>query len=173
MKKSEKQLLFALLGLVLLGAGVIASDVYFDKRAELTSERTQLNTDWIEIQILFEDKELWEMRANWLNQNQPAFTSSEQIAQAIFKDALAEEETGFTTSKQNLLPNDRTPDYIQAGVTLIAQGELPSFMRWAYDLTRPESFRVISNLKLTPDKEEEGRIVAQMELLRWYAPPEL
>jgi len=173
MKKSEKQLLLALLGLVLLGAGVVASDIYFDRRDELKAERENLDTEWLEIQITFEEKELWEMRANWLNQNQPAFTSNEQIAQSIFKEALAEDETGFTTSKQNLLPNDRTTDYIQAGVTLIAQGELPSVMRWAYNLTRPESFRVINNFKLTPDKEDEGKIVATMELLRWYAPPEL
>ncbi len=174
MKKSEKRLLFTLVGLAFLGGLVIASSFYFDKRDELVVERQDLDSDWAIIQANLEVKELWEMRALWLEKNQPKFTSYEQMTQALFKESLAEGETGFTTSKHNPLPNDRTSEYMQAGVSFIAQGDLSSFMRWVYDLTRPDSFRVFKNLKLAPDKENEDKIIAtNIELLRWYAPPDL
>lgn len=172
MKASEKRLLFALLGMLFLGAVVIGSDFYFDKRDALVAERSTLDTEWVEIEALFEEKEIWEMRADWLNQHQPKFTSSEQIDQAIYQEALADKVEGVTTSKQTLLPTVTTPDYVQAGVSLSAAGDLPSVFRWIHSLNRPEDFRVIRNLKVQPDKEKPEDVVATFELLRWYAPPE-
>lgn len=172
MKPSEKRLLFALLGMLVLGGVVIGSDYYFDQRDLLLSERANLETERVEIEALFEEKEIWEMRASWLESNQPEFTTNEQIEQAIFQEALAEKAEGVTTSKQTPLPTVSTPDYIQAGVALSASGELKSVFRWLYDLNRPEDFRVIRNLKVQPDKETPENIIATFELLRWYAPPE-
>lgn len=160
-----------MVGLVLLGGLVIASDFYFDERDALTTVRDNLELEWLLIQDQLDQKELWEMRAHWMDQNQPEFTSADQITQMIYKDSLAEEETGFTTSKQNLLPTEITVYYNQAGVAFVAQGELAPFMRWLYDLTRPESFRVLRNIKITPDKENEEEIIASnIELLRWHTP---
>lgn len=172
MKASEKRLLFAMLAMLLLGAGVIGSDFYFDKRDALIAERAALDTEWVEIEALFEEKEIWEMRAEWLTQHQPKFTSNEQIDQSIYQQALAEKVDGVVTSKQTLLPTVTTPDYVQAGVSLSAAGDLPSVFRWLHLLNRPEEFRVIRNLKVQPDKEKPENIVATFELLRWYAPPE-
>ena len=96
----------------------------------------------------------------------------EQIEQEVYKMALAEEVAGVTTSKQTLLPTTTTPDYVQAGVSLSASGDLASVFRWIHSLNRPEDFRVIRNIKVQPDKEKPENIVANFELLRWYAPPE-
>lgn len=172
MKKSEKRLLFILLGLALLGAVVIFSNVYFEKRDELRSEQENLAAEWEEIEILFEERELWEMRANWLTANQPKYTSSDQVANEIFDIAQAKGVKGVETSKQVLIPIDEevSPHYIQAGVSLQAKGSLPDVLRWIYDLTRPETFRVVRNLSLAPDKENPESIIAKFELLRWYAP---
>ncbi|MEM9018289.1 MAG: hypothetical protein AAGC68_14845 [Verrucomicrobiota bacterium] len=171
MKASEKRLLFILLCLVGLGGLVVISDLYFEKRDQLLAERNRLELDWGQIEALFEEKDYWEIRANWLKQNQPAFTSAEAISQAIFNVALAEDRDEITTSKQTLLPVEETDHYLQAGVSLTATGPLPSIFRWFYDLTQPESFRAIRNLKLNPDKEDPEQVIAQFELLRWYAPP--
>lgn len=172
MKASEKRLLFALLAMLLLGGVVIASDFYFDRRDLLLNERRRLEEEWIVIETLFEEKELWEARAEWLDRSQPAFTSSEQVEQAIYQEALAKDAEGVTTSKQALMPTLTTPDFVQAGVSLNATGELSDVFRWLYELNRPEEFRVIRNLKVAPDKEAPEKIIAQFELLRWYAPPE-
>ncbi|MAS92687.1 MAG: hypothetical protein CMO55_05765 [Verrucomicrobiales bacterium] len=171
MKAREKRLLFALLGLVVLGVAVICSDIYFDKRDELEAERENLDTEWVVIETLFEEREVWELRADWLENNQPAFTTTEQMEGDIFQTSEATEVEGVTTSKKTLLPTQTTQDYVQVGVSVVANGNLPSVFRWLYDLTRPDSFRVIRNFKVAPDKENEGQIIAQFDLLRWYAPP--
>ncbi len=172
MKASEKRLLFALLAMLFLGAVVIGSDFYFDKRDALVAERSNLDTEWVEIEALFEEKEIWEMRAEWLDQHQPEFATTEEISQEIYQLALAEKVDGVTTSKQTLLPTETTPDYVQAGVSLSAAGDLASVFRWLHSLNRPEDFRVIRNLKVQPDKEKPEEIIATFELLRWYAPPQ-
>jgi hypothetical protein len=172
MKSSEKRLLFILLSMLVLGGVFLGMDQYLKRRDALLAEKARLETEWIVIETLFEEKEIWEMRAQWLAENQPPFTSSEQIDQAIYDEALAAEIEGVTTSKQTLMPTVTTPDYVQAGVSLTASGELRDVFRWIHELNRPESFRVIRNLKMAPDKEEPGKILAQFELLRWYAPPE-
>lgn len=170
MKPSEKRLLFALLGMLLLGAAVVGSDYYLDRRDLLLAERTNLENEWIVIETLFEEKELWEARAGWLAENQPKFTTTEKIDQDIYQEALAEKTDGVATSKLSLLPTLSTPDYVQAGVSLTASGELKDVFRWIYELNRPEGFRVIRNLKVQPDKEAPEKILATFDLLRWYAP---
>ena len=172
MKASEKRLLFILLGMLAFGGLFLGLDQYFKKRDALLAERDRLETEWIVIETLFEEKEIWELRSQWLAENQPPFTSSEQIDQAIYEEALAKEVEGVSTSKQTLMPAVTTPDYIQAGVSLTASGELRDVFRWLHGLNQPDSFRVVRNLKVAPDKEDPGKVLAQFELLRWYAPPE-
>tara|TARA_R110002096_G_scaffold116864_5_gene253320 strand:- start:5807 stop:6328 length:522 start_codon:yes stop_codon:yes gene_type:complete len=171
MKQSEKRLLYFLLSLALLGAAVVCSDIYFDRRDELSGEKGNLETEWIEIEALFEEKEMWELRANWLDKNQPSFTNNETITQSIFDRVQSPSISGVTTSRLTLLPVDSSPYYIQAGVSLTAEGELGRIFRWLYDLTPPTAFRVARNIKLTPSPEDPEIINAKFELLRWYAPP--
>ncbi len=66
MKASEKRLLFALLGMLFLGAAVIGSDYYFDRRDLLLADKSELENDWVVIETLFEEKEVWELRSAWL-----------------------------------------------------------------------------------------------------------
>lgn len=171
MKASEKRLLFILLGMFFLGAIVIGSDYYLDRRDLLLAERAELENEWVRIETLFEEREVWEIRSAWLSQNQPAFTTAEEVEQGIYQEALAKGVDGVSTSKRTLLPTLTTPDYVQAGVALTAAGDLKDVFRWLYDLNRPEAFRVIRNLKVVPDKEAPEKIIATFELLRWYAPP--
>lgn len=171
MKPSEKRLLTIFLSLLVLGALWMSFDVYAEKRDELTREKELLELEWVEIEALFDEKEIWEMRANWLGQNQPPFTSTEAASQAIFSDALAEDRNGILTSKQTLLPVEQNERFVRAGVSLHAAGELAALLRWIYDITRPTSFRAVRNLSLQPDPDEPGQVVARFELLRYYAPP--
>ncbi|MDF1859782.1 MAG: hypothetical protein P1U87_06175 [Verrucomicrobiales bacterium] len=170
MKTSEKRLLFIMLGIALLGGLVVGSGKYFDKRDELRTGQRQLSSEWDEIQALFTQRETWEMRSNWLEANQPKFTSPEKAAGEIFQEAQASEVEGVEATKQVFVDPEETPHYIQTGVSLSAKGELPNVMRWIYDLSRPEDFRIVRNLKIVPDKETPENVIATFELLRWYAP---
>tara|TARA_B100000927_G_scaffold168864_1_gene136128 strand:+ start:555 stop:1076 length:522 start_codon:yes stop_codon:yes gene_type:complete len=172
MKKSEKQLLYILVSLALLGALVVCSDIYLEKRELLTQERTNLQNEWIEIETLFEERSMWELRGQWLEQNQPTFTNNQAIAQAIFERAEKPRTSGITTSRLSLIPASETPFFSEVGVSFNAEGELGSILRWLYDMTPPSSFRFIRNIRLTPSAEEPQILSANIELLRWYTPSE-
>ena len=172
MKKSEKQLLYILVSLALLGALVVCSDIYFEKRELLTQERTNLQNEWIEIETLFEERSLWELRGQWLEKNQPIFTNNQAVTQAIFERAEKPRTPGITTSRLSLIPGSETPFFSEVGVSFNAEGELGSILRWLYDMTPPSSFRFIRNIRLTPSAEEPQILSANIELLRWYTPSE-
>ena len=172
MKKSEKQLLYILVSLALLGALVVCSDIYLEKRELLTLERTNLQNEWIEIETLFEERSMWELRGQWLEQNQPTFTNNQAIAQAIFERAEKPRTPEITTSRLSLIPASETPFFSEVGVSFSAEGELGSILRWLYDMTPPSSFRFIRNIRLTPSAEEPQILSANIELLRWYTPSE-
>ena len=172
MKKSEKQLLYILISIALLGALVVCSDVYFEKRELLTQEHNNLQNEWIEIETLFEERSMWELRGQWLKKNQPTFTNNQAITQAIFERAEKPRTSGITTSRLNLVPLNETLFFSEVGVSFTAEGELGSILRWLYDMTPPSSFRVIRNIRLAPSADEAQILTANIELLRWYAPPE-
>mgnify|MGYP001803636656 CR=1 FL=1 len=173
MKKSEKRLLTILLSLVFLAGLVLFLDLYKDKREELLAENARLDMEWVEIDALFEEKEIWEVRSNWLEQNQPTLTSNEAISQAIFNDSKAENRRGITISKQTLLPVETTGSYVQAGVAVVASGELAAISRWIYDMTRPITFRAVRNISIRPNPDDPSKVTAQFELVRMYAPKKL
>lgn len=173
MKRSERFLLFSLLGLGFLGLLVVASDLFLDKRALLLAEQDQLNTEWITIETRLEEKELWSIRSNWLESQQPVSTSPEKMDQAIFQEARATDAEGVIATSQTLLPTRNSTHYTQSGVSVIAEGNLPDVFRWLHRLEQPGDFRLIRNLKVTPAKENPEAVTANFEILRWYAPKEL
>jgi len=172
MTRSEKRLLTILLSLFVLGGLLIGVTTYQQKRTALLTERQELTGEWLKIEALFEEKEKWELRANWLKQNQPVFTSNKDISESIFNDSMAQNRSGVTIASQTLLPVEETEEYIEAAIAVTASGELAAISRWIYDITSPSSFRTIRNVSITPDIEKPEEIIAQFELLRWYAPPE-
>ena len=164
MKKSEKRLLTILLSLAFLAGLVLILDLYKDMREELLAEKARLDMEWVE------EKEIWEVRSNWLEQNQPTLTSNEAISQAIFNDSKAENRRGITVTKQTLLPVETAGSYVQAGVAVVASGELAAISRWIYDMTRPITFRAVRNISIRPSPDDPSKVTAQFELVRMYAP---
>ncbi|MEM9282935.1 MAG: hypothetical protein AAGA96_13995, partial [Verrucomicrobiota bacterium] len=122
------------------------------------------------IQTLYEEKEMWELRGEWLKKNQPAFTNNQAISQAIFETAERPSISGVTTSGISLIPVSESADRIEVGVSFLAEGELGRIFRWLYDITPPSSFRVVRSIRIFPGAEDPRKLTAKIELLRWYAP---
>lgn len=172
MKASERYLLGAFLGILLLGGAVVLWDLYRDRMALLREEYNRLELDYAEVEALLEDRDRWVRRGEWLDHTQPAFTNGEEIDNAIFEDAEAAEAAGVQTAEVQLIPRVTTPQYIQAGVTLKAEGTVESIFRWLHDLQTPETFRVVRGFKAEPHPDEDERIQCQFALLRWCANPD-
>lgn len=170
MKASEKRLLCIFAGLLGLGLVALLADLYFDKRDVLLAERTALENDWIRIETLLEERKTWEVRTYWLDANQPAFTSTEAIDQAIFDEVLNLGANGVSTSNQALLPTLQADHYVQAGVSVDAEGSIGDLVRWLHELGESGRFHVIRDLRIAPSPDDPETISAKFKLLRWYAP---
>jgi hypothetical protein len=170
MKASERRLLGAFLLILLLAGTVLLVDIYRKKVAVINDQRDELEFALIEIDELLEMRDEWMTRNDWLRANQPPFTSRQQIDNEIFEDAKAREAEGIEVSDIKFLEPVSTPYYEQAGVTLTVSGSLESVFRWIHSVQRPEEFRVVRNVRVIPDEQENGRIRCSLQLLRWYAP---
>ena len=170
MKASERKLLGAFLLILLLGGTVLLVDVYRKKAAAIDDRRADYEEDLAEIDSLLEERDLWMTRNDWLNANQPPFTSQEEINNEIFEAAKARNFEGVETSGIKYLEPVSTPYYEQAGVSLTASGSLEDVFRWIHSVQRPSEFRVVRNIRVIPDEQENGRIRCSLQLLRWYAP---
>jgi len=171
MKQREKWLAGILICLAYFGVVLIGSNWYLQKKRKLETERASLDSEWIVIETLLEDREKWNIRATWLDANQPPYGPSEQIDQALYEKAAATGIEGVETTRLTLLSPLETPHYQQAGVSLQVSGELPQVMPWIHSLVRPEEFQVVHNFRLKPDPENPASVAAQFELLRWHTPP--
>lgn len=171
MTRNERRLLTLFVSALLVGAAVVAADFYTDRRELLRAERYQLETEWVEIDALLEDRTIWNTRATWIDVNQPGFESTEQIDQAIYDTALAPTRVDVETDNHSLLDTEGTPFYTQAGVRFVARGQLADVFAWLHELKQSERFHAVRNLQISPDQDEEGAVVCQLELLRWYTPP--
>lgn len=172
MKASERLLLTAFLVLLLFGGAVILWDLYRDRKETLVTEQEQLELDLVEIEALMEDQEKWTARAELLEQNQPKFTSRENVDNAIFADAQSGDGANVSVSEIKLVEPMSTPYYVQAGVNLKAEGTVEDVFRWLHHLQSPETFRVVRSFKANPHPDEDEKIQCEIELLRWYAPAE-
>ncbi len=168
--KASERLLLSLFALLLLGGGALVMwDLYRDRRDALTDEREMLELEMVEIDALLEDREFWLERAAWLEENVPAFTSDDQVSNAVYQDAQAVDAQGVITSGIQLLDTAEVAEYVLARVSLTASGTVEDVFGWLHELQQPESFRSVRNVRISPDPEDEELIICEMELVRWYA----
>ncbi|MDF1814842.1 MAG: hypothetical protein P1V20_21745 [Verrucomicrobiales bacterium] len=169
MKPREKILLTVfLLTLLLLGGG-IGFDLFKKSRTALIEEKWALELKLVEYETLLEEEPLWKSRNNWLEANQPAYTTRDAVDNHIFS-TIKNPPQNVTVSEIKLIEGRQNDSLVEAGAQVVAEGTLPDVFGWLYQLQTPENFFVIENLKVIPDKKTLDVIRCEFELLRWYAP---
>lgn len=169
LKKSERILLGIFVSMLFVAATWVAWSIYSTKRGELEDEAHLLSIQEAEVEVLLRQKDLWLQRASWIRAAQPKFTSWDEADIQLLQDARAGVDTGVTTTDHQLMDPVETDLYRQAGVRFKAEGSLASVFAWLYRLQSPKEFRVVSKLRVVPDKEDSKTVDCEVELLRWYS----
>ena len=170
LKTREQRLLFAFIATLFLAASWYLWKFYKSQRDHASEVAFQLSLQEAEFDELLEERDKWTRRSEWLDAFQPNYSSRAEVDNELLEEARAIGVDGVTTKGFTLLPPIETIDYVQAGVTFTAQGELPHVFEWLHTLQRPETFRVIRGLKVIPNKEEPTLVDCEIELLKWYRP---
>ena len=168
MKRSEKLLAGLLIVVLFIGANFILGVRISKKKNALDQESHALELRRVEIETLIEEKDEWMKYEAWLAVNQPVFPGNESAGQELLKIVDSSDEFGLEILGRDLLEQEDLPSATQVGMFVKTRGDLESVLRWLYSLQSPKKFRVVRQLKILPDKEDETSVICEFLLLRWY-----
>lgn len=187
MNAREKKLLIAFLAILLAVVHFYGYQVYSQKLKALEAqvgtppsnfnltgtgllgriEMAQQNLDQRE-------QKLKEMQ--WLSENTPEPKSglTVQSELAVYAQTQAESR-GLEVIRPTptLLPNDQSGAYYhRAIVKIMVTGMEADLYPWLIQLHSPKDFRAVTHLRMNPNKEDDTKIDAQVQVEQWYVPSE-
>ena len=172
MSAREKKLLlfFGLAGFAILN--FLAFKYATVKRAEVDSNRTlaqqELNTA-----EEFQDKRVQVTdEMDWLAEHEPEPVANQDIQTTL--QQLTEREaktTGLTIKAQKPLPTDSTGVHFhRAKLQITVTGTEQALYQWFDRLNVPQQFRVASQIRLTPNQQDDTKIDCTATIEQWFVP---
>ena len=172
MSAREKKLLlfFGFAGFAILN--FLAFKFATVKRAEVNSNRTlaqqELNTA-----EEFQDKRVQVTdEMDWLAEHEPEPVANQDIQTTL--QQLTEREaktTGLTIKAQKPLPTDSTGVHFhRAKLQITVTGTEQALYQWFDRLNVPQQFRVASQIRLTPNQQDDTKIDCTATIEQWFVP---
>ena len=172
MSAREKKLLlfFGLAGFAILN--FLAFKFATVKRAEVNSSRTlaqqELNTA-----EEFQDKRVQVTdEMDWLAEHEPEPVANQDIQTTL--QQLTEREaktTGLTIKAQKPLPTDSTGVHFhRAKLQITVTGTEQALYQWFDRLNVPQQFRIASQIRLTPNQQDDTKIDCTATIEQWFVP---
>lgn len=171
MKASERRLLMILGVLAALCGGAVMSQRLLRQQRAIERREQTLELRQMEGRAMLTEAEIWKQRLDWLQSAQPAMTSENQASEELLETLLdAAAAQGLTVQKKQLHEPVNAAYYREVGVTLTIRGPLPSVFRWMHGLLAPAAFRVVSQMKITPDTANPSDVIAVVHISQLHAP---
>lgn len=172
MSKREKTLLAILLTafmvmLVLFGYKWIST-----KKSVLQAEIQQLEND---LDVADEAKEARSRVAaeeQWLNEHLPEPKEAKLAPSKLESFITAEaNRAGLTVKIPRILENDTDGIYFErARFRITVTGRETSLWSWLVKLHSPTEFRAVTQLRLSPNREDDTLIDAEVQVEEWFVP---
>ena len=170
MSAREKKLLlfFGLAGFAILN--FLAFKFATVKRAEVNSNRTlaeqELNTA-----EEFQDKRVQVTdEMDWLAEHEPVANQDIQTTLQQLTEREAK-TTGLTIKAQKPLPTDSTGVHFhRAKLQITVTGTEQALYQWFDRLNVPQQFRVASQIRLTPNQQDDTKIDCTATIEQWFVP---
>ncbi len=134
----------------------------------IASEATLKNAN-----IFLEMRDQYADEIDWLEKHQPKTAPRQDIEASLQRFAQTEALRNGLKAKprgQRILPSIQDPalTYGRARVEQNVTGREDALYRWLYRLHSPSEFRAITNLKLTPDREDDTLIDCKVVIEEWF-----
>ena len=172
MKASEKRLLLIFTALLAVIGGFMLSGQLQSWDHLIDRQARALDLEKMEADALLQQAVMWRQKQEWLLKNQPHaesdFDADEGLTKTLNTKAM---ELGLEIVKpaQPLTPI-KTAFASEHGVAMTVKGDLPAVFRWIYSVQSPSEFRVVSSVKVTPNKDDAAKADCVIEFWRWYRP---
>ena len=172
MSAREKKLLlfFALAGFAVLN--FLAFNFVTAKRAEVNSRRTLAQQELDTAEEFRDKREQVTDEMDWLAEHEPEPVANQDIQTTL--QQLAEREaktTGLTIKTQKPLPTDSTGVHFhRAKLQITVTGTEQALYQWFDRLNVPQQFRVASQIRLTPNQQDDTKIDCTATIEQWFVP---
>lgn len=173
MSPREKKLLifFAAAGFLVLN--FLAVGFFKSKRLEVDRQRDQARQKLATAEMFSASREQVVDEMDWLAEHEPEPAANQDVQTKLQK--LCEDEakaTGLTVKSQKPLPTDATGTHFhRAKIQLNVNGTEESLYRWFDRLNVPDQLRIATNIKLSPNKEDDTKIECTATIEQWFVPP--
>lgn len=171
MKPSEQKLLVILITVLAIGGGVIGSSSLLAWQHRLDAAERKAELDQMESAALLARAEEFAARSKWLEVHQPVAASDREADELVQHEVIDRATaSGIEVKNWQFVEPTVNESCLQAGVSMIVRGELAGVFRWLCAVQAPEKFFVVPDIKITPDKDDPGKVVCALQVLRWYRP---
>jgi Tfp pilus assembly protein PilO len=150
--------------------------LFLTNQRTLSQQFTNKTAMLATMRTLIGERELWEQRDQWLNQQQPKLDNAGSAGVALLDQV---KELGKARS---LTPTEAVIGGADAGakaagkgvyqavsVSFNVKGKWEDIVNFLYDVQTPTSFLVFEKAVLQLDKEDKTQVSGSFKLAKWYA----
>lgn len=167
----EKTLAIVVAGAVFILLNVVLIGFLLRQHTRLKNELAQKQTTWQATETLFSEREMWEQRDLWLEQNQPRLesegTASVQLLEQI---KSAAQKSGVQLENPAIVPPESAEFYRSVPVSVETKSTWQALLRFLHAVQSPQSFIVFENSNLQIDSGDPSQMRGRFRLGKWYAP---
>lgn len=173
MSDREKKLLifFALAGFAILN--FLGYSFATKERAKVNSGRTLAEQKLTLAEDFQKNSEQVSDQMNWLAEHEPepAANQDVQTKLQLFAEGQAK-ETGLTIKTQKPLPTDATAGkyYHRAKLQITVTGPEQALYQWFDRLNVPDQLRIATQIRLTPNQQDDTKIDCTATIEQWFVP---
>ncbi|MEO7099884.1 MAG: hypothetical protein ABI162_11020 [Luteolibacter sp.] len=173
MSPREKNLLtfFAVAGFVVIN--FLAYGFYKTKRVSVNAEREQARQKLEMAQMISVSRDQVADQMEWLSQHEPEPAANQDVQTQLQKFAQQQAEgSGLTIKTQKPLPTDTTAGhhYHRAKLQITVTGTEESLYRWFDKLNMPDQLRIASQIRLSPNTQDDTKIDCTATIEQWFIP---
>jgi phosphoenolpyruvate-protein kinase (PTS system EI component) len=169
MKTRNERILFALVLLIVLGAGNFYGYEWLaGKQRSLDLQYAELRADKAEAEVELQNPAMWTARKSWIEQHEPAAidegTAKAQVLEAALKAAR---DQHLEILEQTLNDVQHGPAGARVSIALKVKGPMEGLCHWLAAWQKPESLQAVSQLSLKAD-EDQTSMVGTVQLDRYF-----
>jgi hypothetical protein len=173
MSPKEKKLLisFALIGFAFVN--LFAFNFASSKRAEVNAQRVQAERALETAKQFQENSAQVTDEMEWLAKNEPEPAANQDVQTNL--QLLAErqaKEVNLTIKTQKPLPTDATDGrhYHRAKLQITVTGTEQALYQWFDRLNVPDQFRIATQIRLSPNQQDDTKIDCTATVEQWFVP---
>jgi hypothetical protein len=173
MSPREKNLLifFAAAGFLVINFLLFG---FFKTQRNKVNQQRNLAIQKLETAELFrENSAQVEDEMNWLAEHEPEPAEDQDVQTKLQQLCEGEaKNAGLSIKSQKPLPTEATEGlhFHRAKFQFTVNGAEDALYKWFYALNTPDQFRTATNIKLSPNKEDDTKIDCVATIEQWFVP---